>query len=160
MPASCLLLRVGHDWVVAVFGHFEGHFVRRGIYFVAWRDFEEGVNRFSSFDIGQSGDVFHLFPRIRKNFEDRCGEIVGGPRLCDSYGFSVPIAVALGAEVGEAHAASGDSFHFAVAKILDGNVWRGFPLRSEVMRIENGGSGRLGVGGGDCLVTWAICMPG
>jgi len=74
-----LLFGIGCDWDATA--HLEGHFVGRGIYFVARRDFEEGVSRFFSFDIGQSGDVFHLFPRIRKNFEDRCGEIVGGPHV-------------------------------------------------------------------------------
>ena len=92
--ASCLLFGIGCDWVTAVFGHLEGHFVGRGIYFVARRDFEEGVSRFFSFDIGESDDVFHLFPRVGMNFKDRCGEIVGGPCLGDSYGLSVPIAVA------------------------------------------------------------------
>ena len=90
---DCLLFRGGCDWVAAVFGHLEGHFVGCGIYFVTRRNLEERMIRFFSLDIGQSGDVYRLFPRVGANFEDRCGEIVGSPRLGDSNGLSVPFAV-------------------------------------------------------------------
>jgi hypothetical protein len=57
------------------------------------------------------------------SFQDRYGEIVGGPSLGDSYGLSVPIAIAVGAEDDEPDATSGEALDFAEAKIFDGYVW-------------------------------------